>query len=182
MSYPFADVSATPVGDLLSLTGRRALVTGGARGLGKAIALRLAEAGADVAIADIDEALAQAAASDIAGRFGARRRGRPYGRHGCRRPCAPGPTQAVAEFGGLDIWVNNAGVFPSIPVLETDDAAWDQVFAVNARGVFNGSREAARRMAPNGPASSSTSSRPQDSKAPPPGCPPTSAPSTPSAA
>ena len=58
--------------------------------------------------------------------------------------------QAVAEFGGLDIWVNNAGVFPSIPVLDTDDDAWEQVFAVNTRGVFNGSREAARRMAANG--------------------------------
>ena len=58
--------------------------------------------------------------------------------------------EAVAELGGLDIWVNNAGVFPSIPVLETDDDAWEDVFAVNSRGVFNGSREAARRMAANG--------------------------------
>ena len=65
------------------------------------------------------------------------------------RPYAPATESVIAEFGGLDIWVNNAGVFPSIPVLDTDDAAWEQVFAVNTRGVFNGSREAARRMAPN---------------------------------
>ena len=58
--------------------------------------------------------------------------------------------QVVAELGGLDVWVNNAGVFPSIPVLDTEDDAWEQVFAVNTRGVFNGSREAARRMASNG--------------------------------
>ena len=147
VSYPFADVSAAPVGDLLSLAGRRALVTGGAQGLGKAIALRLAEAGADVAIADIDDALARAAASDIASRFGTRVVGRADGRDGCRVRARRRPSQAVAEFGGLDIWVNNAGVFPSIPVLDTDDAAWEQVFAVNTRGVFNGSREAARRMA-----------------------------------
>ena len=148
VSFPFADVSAAPVGDLLSLAGRRALVTGGAQGLGKAIALRLAEAGADVAIADIDDALARAAASDIAGRFGTRVVGVPMDVTDAASVRA-GTEQAVSEFGGLDIWINNAGVFPSIPVLETDDAAWDQVFAVNARGVFNGSREAARRMASN---------------------------------
>jgi NAD(P)-dependent dehydrogenase (short-subunit alcohol dehydrogenase family) len=54
--------------------------------------------------------------------------------------------RAVTELGGLEIWVNNAGVFPSVPLLEMTDEAWDRVFGVNARGVFAGAREAARRM------------------------------------
>lgn len=149
MSFPFADVSASSLGDLLSLAGRRALVTGGAQGLGKAIALRLAEGGADVAIADIDDTLARVAASEIASRFGTRVVGVRMDVSDAASVRAA-TESVVAELGGLDIWVNNAGVFPSIPVLETDDAAWEQVFAVNARGVFNGSREAARRMAPDG--------------------------------
>lgn len=149
MSFPFADVSASPVDSLLSLAGRRALVTGGGRGLGKAIAVRLAEAGAAVAVADIDEALARDAASDIAGRFGG-------DVVGVRMDVTDAESvrvataEAIAALGGLDVWVNNAGVFPSIPVLDTEDDAWEQVFAVNARGVFNGSREAARRMASTG--------------------------------
>ena len=149
MSFPFADVSTAPVGDLLSLVGRRALVTGGARGLGKAIAVRLAEAGAAVAVADIDEALARDAASDIASRFGGRVIGVRMDVTDAESVRAA-TTEAVAHLGGLDTWINNAGVFPSIRVLDTEDDAWDDVFAVNTRGVFNGSREAARRMADEG--------------------------------
>lgn len=147
MSFPFADPSVSPVSDLLSLDGRRALVTGGARGLGKAIVSRLAEAGAAVAVADIDGDLAEDAASEIAARFGS-----TVG--GVRMDVTDAASvrsatdEAVSRLGGLDIWVNNAGVFPSCPVLDTGDDLWDEVFAVNTRGVFNGSREAARRMAP----------------------------------
>ena len=57
-----------------------------------------------------------------------------------------GTDAVVAELRGVDIWINNAGVFPSAPVLEMSDEQWDHVFAVNARGVRNGAREAARRM------------------------------------
>jgi NAD(P)-dependent dehydrogenase (short-subunit alcohol dehydrogenase family) len=60
-------------------------------------------------------------------------------------------TDAVVDaLGGVDIWVNNAGVFPSAGVLEMSDEQWDHVFAVNTRGVRNGAREAARRMADGG--------------------------------
>jgi NAD(P)-dependent dehydrogenase (short-subunit alcohol dehydrogenase family) len=149
VTFPFADVSASPVNSLLSLAGRRALVTGGGRGLGKAIALRLAEAGATVAVADIDETLARAAASDIASGFDGTVVGVRMDVTDAESVRAAA-AEAVGELGGLDIWVNNAGVFPSIPVLETHDDAWEQVFAVNTRGVFNGSREAARRMASAG--------------------------------
>src|SRR5690606_18416114 len=53
---------------------------------------------------------------------------------------------ACEQFGGIDIWVNNAGIFPSVPLEQMDDATWDRVMGVNARGAFSGSREAALRM------------------------------------
>ncbi|MFI5844659.1 SDR family NAD(P)-dependent oxidoreductase [Catenuloplanes sp. NPDC051500] len=144
-----ADVSSRSLTDLISLTGRRAVVTGAAQGLGKAIALRLAEAGADVVIGDLAEDLAVRAAEDIAGLHGVRAIG-----------CALDVTdtasvqavadRAVTELGGLDIWVNNAGIFPSVPLLTMSDEVWDTVLDVNARGSFVGAREAARRMADAG--------------------------------
>lgn len=145
MTSAFADVSTVPVADLLSLNGRRAVVTGGAQGLGKAIAVRLAEAGADVLIGDVNEDRARTAAAEIAERFPVRAAGVVMDVTDSESVRAAA-SAAAEEFGGIDIWVNNAGIFPSVPVLETPDSTWDQVFAVNARGVFNGSREAARHM------------------------------------
>lgn len=149
MSFPFADVSGTPLADLLSLAGRRALVTGGAQGLGKTIAVRLAEAGAAVAIADLDADHAGAAADDIAARFG----GAAVGVRMDVTDAASvssGAHAAVDVLGGIDVWVNNAGIFPSQPLLEMTDETWDAVFAVNTRGVRNGAREAVRRMPEGG--------------------------------
>lgn len=145
MTAAFADVSATRVADLLSLTGRQAVVTGGGQGLGKAIAFRLAEAGANVLIGDINAEQARAAAGEIAERFSVRALGVAMDVTDSESVRA-GASDASEEFGGIDIWVNNAGIFPSVPVLQTPDTTWEQVFAVNTRGVFNGSREAARHM------------------------------------
>ncbi|BEL05683.1 hypothetical protein Q0Z83_038740 [Actinoplanes sichuanensis] len=140
-----AEVSSRSLTDLIRLTGRRAVVTGGAQGLGKAIALRLAEAGADLIIGDIREDLADGTAVEIARRHGVRAIG-----------CALDVTdtasvravadRAVTDLGGLEIWVNNAGIFPSVPLLDMSDEIWDRVLDVNARGTFVGAREAARRM------------------------------------
>ncbi|MFF1883082.1 SDR family NAD(P)-dependent oxidoreductase [Pseudarthrobacter sp. NPDC058196] len=146
MRTAFADVSAAPLTDLLSLAGRHAVVTGGAQGLGKAIAFRLAEAGASVLIGDINADRAQATADDIAARFPVRALGVAMDVTDADSVRAAAAT-ASEEYGGIDIWVNNAGIFPSVPVLQTSDGTWEQVFAVNTRGVFNGSREAARQMA-----------------------------------
>lgn len=149
MPFPFPDVSSVPLAGLLSLGGRRALVTGGAQGLGKAIALRLAEAGAAVAIADLDESHAAAAARDIAGRFG----GATVGvRMDVTKSAsvASGTQIAVDSLGEIDVWVNNAGIFPSQSLLEMTDETWEQVFAVNTRGVRNGARQAASRMPDGG--------------------------------
>jgi NAD(P)-dependent dehydrogenase (short-subunit alcohol dehydrogenase family) len=145
VTIAFADVSAAPLAELLSLAGRQAVVTGGAQGLGKAIALRLAEAGANILIGDLNADRAQTAADDIATRFPVRALGAAMDVSDSESVRAAAAS-AVEEFGGIDIWVNNAGIFPSVPVLETPDGTWEQVFAVNTRGVFNGSREAARHM------------------------------------
>lgn len=145
MSVPMPEVSSKTVTELTSLAGRRAVVTGGSRGLGKAIALRLAEAGADVLIGDIDGDLAETAAIDVAKRLNANVIGTRMDVADAESVAATGAL-AAERLGGLDIWVNNAGVFPSVPALEMSVDEWDRVFAVNARGVFLGAAEAARRM------------------------------------
>jgi len=149
MNFPFADVSTASLTDLLSLRGRRAVVTGGVQGLGRAIVERLAEAGAAIAIADLDADRAAAAAAEVAGRHG-------VSAVGVRMDVTSSDSVSdaagaiVEQLGGIEVWVNNAGVFPSTPLLEMSDEQWDHVFAVNARGVRNGAREAARRMPEGG--------------------------------
>jgi NAD(P)-dependent dehydrogenase (short-subunit alcohol dehydrogenase family) len=139
------DVSAVPLGRLLALDGRTAVVTGGGRGLGKAIARRLAEAGANVLIGDIDGALAEAAAADLAGLGAGKVLATPMDVSDSAS-IERAADIACAKLGGIDIWVNNAGIFPAVRLTETTDELWDRVQAVNSRGVLAGSREAARRM------------------------------------
>ncbi|MCP2371791.1 NAD(P)-dependent dehydrogenase (short-subunit alcohol dehydrogenase family) [Agromyces terreus] len=149
MSFPFADVSNRPLTDLLSLAGRRAVVTGAAQGLGRAIAARLAEAGADLLLIDLNADAAQVAAADLADRYGVRVASTRADVADAASVAAAADL-AVAELGGIDVWVNNAGIFPNAPVTMMPDEMWDATFAVNARGVFLGSREAARRMSADG--------------------------------
>ncbi|WP_345541887.1 glucose 1-dehydrogenase [Phytohabitans rumicis] len=144
-----ADVASRSLAELVSLKGRRAVVTGGGRGLGKAIASRLAEAGADLLIGDIDEGLAATAAKQLAERHDVRAIGTAMDVTDATAVAAAAD-RAVAELGGLEIWVNNAGIFPNVPLLDMSEQTWDKVFDVNARGVFLGAREAARRMAAAG--------------------------------
>jgi NAD(P)-dependent dehydrogenase (short-subunit alcohol dehydrogenase family) len=149
MSFPAADVSARSLAQLISLKGRRAVVTGAARGLGYAIARRLAEAGADVALGDRDETGAARAADSLAKDFLRRAVSGPL-------DVADGGSvagfaeMAVRALGGIDIWVNNAGIYPATPILEMTDDQWDLMSDVNLRGTFLGCREAARRMLSNG--------------------------------
>lgn len=142
---PIPDRSGTPVAELISLRGRRAVVTGGARGLGRAIASRLAEAGAAVVIGDLDRDGAVAAAAELAATHGV-----PV-TASALDVTVPASVAALADralgsLGGLDIWVNNAGVYPSTPLLAMTDDDWDRVLSINLRGTFVGCREAARRM------------------------------------
>jgi NAD(P)-dependent dehydrogenase (short-subunit alcohol dehydrogenase family) len=143
------DVSSRPIAQLISLEGRTAVVTGGARGIGLAIATRFAEAGANVLIADLNKTGAEEAAEAIARKFG-------HQAIGVELDVTSGASivaaadRAVLELGGLDIWVNNAGIYPSTPLLEMTDQGWDKVLDVNLRGTFIGAREAGRRMAEAG--------------------------------
>jgi NAD(P)-dependent dehydrogenase (short-subunit alcohol dehydrogenase family) len=144
-----ADVSTHSISDLISLKGRNAVVTGAAKGLGRAIARRLAEAGASVLMCDIDEEQVEASAKSIAHETGARLVAMKVDvRDGSSISSVA--NYAVDTFGQIDIWVNNAGIYPSIPVLEMIDADWDGVLDINLRGTFIGCREAAKRMASNG--------------------------------
>jgi len=140
-----SDVTNNSIAQLISLSGRGAVVTGGGRGLGKAIAHRLAEAGAKVLIADIDGNLAQTAAEDLSSTLNAQVIGTSLDVADSSSVAAVAD-MAVREFGTLDIWVNNAGIFPCVPLDQMTDELWNSVMAVNTRGVMVGTREAARCM------------------------------------
>jgi len=147
MSTP--DLTSASLSDLTSLAGRKAAVTGGAMGIGEAIARRMAEAGADVAVGDLDEGRAKEVADRLAGESGVS----AFGMHldvADERSVEEFAGRVVEELGGLDIWVNNAGIYPSVPFLEMSTGDWDRVLNVNLRGTFLGSRVAARRMVEQG--------------------------------
>lgn len=115
-----------------SLAGRRAIVTGAARGIGRAIATALHDAGAAVTFADIDQRGLEAVAAELPGE------------RAMVGVCDVTSEEAVQElvtrtresFGGVDILVNNAGVLFTGLLTETPDAQWKRVMDVNTTGVF----------------------------------------------
>ena len=139
------DPSAHSIAELISLAGRTAVVTGAAQGLGKGIARRLAEAGASVLIGDRNFALATQAAAEMSDRYGVRVVATNLDVTDAASVAAAARI-CETELGPIDIWVNNAGIFPSIPIAEMGEDVWDNVQSVNARGTFLGAREAARAM------------------------------------
>jgi len=142
---PIKDVSGQSLQQLISLEGRAAVVTGAGRGIGLAIARRLTEAGADVLIGDLDAASAEAGAAALSKEFGRRVVGTALN-VGEEASIVALADRAVAEFGKLDIWVNNAGIFPGSPTVDQTVDIWDRVQDINLRGSFIGAREAGRRM------------------------------------
>lgn len=129
----------------LDLTGKTAVVTGAARGVGRDIVHTFVEAGASVVAADRDEAgLAETCAG-----LGERVLAVPTDIRD-EAACAALVRAAVDAFGALDVCVNNAAVAPHASLLEERAEVWDTVFAVNCRGTFLMTQAAARAMIPAG--------------------------------
>jgi NAD(P)-dependent dehydrogenase (short-subunit alcohol dehydrogenase family) len=121
--------------DSFRLDGRRALITGGSRGLGRVMAQALAEAGADVAITSRSEETAAGAAAEIAGVTGRTVRG-----YAADVQVSQDITRLVEEldttFGPVDILVNNAGINVRGPSDQLSEADWDAVVDTNLKGPF----------------------------------------------
>ncbi len=117
-----------------ALSGKRALITGAASGIGRACAELFAAEGAAVLLADIDEHRGREAAQ------GLRDRGFRVEFFRCdvtlAEDCARAVRHAVAVFGGLEVLVNAAGIVVRRTVVDLDEADWDRVMAVNAKSVF----------------------------------------------
>ncbi len=130
-----ATPQTTPLSELIDLTGRTAIVTGGAMGIGLGIARRLHEAGASVLVADLDLAAGEHATaalcalradSALAVRSDVSDHESVDGMVGA----------AVESFGGVDVLVNNAGIYPMLPMSDIDVETFRRVIDVNLIGLF----------------------------------------------
>ena len=137
------------IDELLDLTGKTAVVTGGAMGIGLAIATRLHEAGANLVVAD----KAAGRAVEAADALEERREGSALA---YAIDVADGPSvqrlvhKTVEHFEKLDVLVNNAGIFPFVPLAQMSEDDFMQVIDVNLRGVFLCTKFAAEQMIAQG--------------------------------
>lgn len=132
-----------------SLEGKVALVTGGSRGIGEAVAIGFAKAGADVAVASRKIEGLEKVAGEIR-KLG--RKSLPVAAHlGHMEEIQPLVDKVVAEFGRIDILVNNAGTNPAMSsTLEMTERLWDAVMNLNLKGLFFISQAVARVMKERG--------------------------------
>ena len=132
--------------DIFDISGRKALVTGSARGIGKVLALTLAEAGCDVSLVGLHIEGVEETAAEITG-MGVR--ALAYQADVSKKDEVDKAfTETANEFGRLDICVNNAGVSFQMPIEDMPEDEWDNIINTNMKGVFLCSQAAARIMIP----------------------------------
>jgi NAD(P)-dependent dehydrogenase (short-subunit alcohol dehydrogenase family) len=128
-----------------SLSGKVVAITGGGRGIGRALARTLAAEGARVAIGDLDGATAEEAAAEL---------GPDHAALQVDVTDRPAFTAFLDEverrLGPLDVIVNNAGIMPVTPLVDEDDLSVTRQLEINLHAVIHGTREAMRRMVPRG--------------------------------
>lgn len=133
---------------MLMLEGKSVVMTGGGGGLGRCYGVAMARAGASVLVTDINAGAAEATAQAIR-------------EAGGRALAMPGDVtkadtfeklfdQAESAFGGLDVLLNIAGMFPRRALVDMEEAEWDAVITLNLKSVYLGARAAIRRMLPRG--------------------------------
>jgi len=145
----------------MQLAEKTALVTGGARGLGRAIALALAREGCNVVVSDLPSSAAGGVGYALAGadeleataqaiRDLGRRSMAVFADVTSASDVETMVAKTVEGMGGLDILIANAGIITAAPVVAMDDAMWDRIFAVNVRGVFLCARAAIPHLVSSG--------------------------------
>ena len=126
------------------LKDKVALITGAAQGIGKAIALKLADSGADVVIVDMNLEKAQETAKEIEGR--GRRAVALKANVANLQETEAMIDETVAKLGAIHILVNNAGITRDALILRMKEEDWDAVISVNLKGVFNCTKAAVKHM------------------------------------
>jgi len=118
----------------MELQGQIAIVTGAGRGIGRATALELARMGADIVVAELEQANAERTASEVRG-LGRRALAVPTDVTS-RKDLAAMAERTRAELGRIDILVNNAGIYRAAATLEVTEDHWDAIMNINAKAVF----------------------------------------------
>ncbi len=131
--------------EYLSLDGRTAIVTGGARGIGKAIAETLAARGAKIVVADLLLDVAEETAKEIAENFGVETLALAVD-VASQESAQAMVKEALNAFGTIDILVNNAGITRDGLVMRMKEQDWDMVLDINLKGAFNCAQALARPM------------------------------------
>lgn len=136
--------SIVPIDELVQLRGRVAVITGAGSGIGRACALRLAQAGASIVAGDVRGDAASATADAVAALGGDATHSTVDVRDDDQ--CRALARDARSTFGQIDIVVNGAGIFPPSPMFDMTVDAWDRVLEINTRGTFLVSRACAEHM------------------------------------
>jgi 2-deoxy-D-gluconate 3-dehydrogenase len=132
------------IAEIIDLEGKAAIVTGGAKGIGYGISYRLAEAGAQVLVADIDQVAADQAVTELAAK-------------GWKAAAITTDVSSETDvkamiarcqelFGSIDILINNAGIYPARPIAQMNEADFENVMHVNLRSVFLATKHASEVM------------------------------------